>query len=161
MSSDISRALGKIACPCGLVGVKHGDKHDLTTVAWFTQESSNPPQVMVALHPKRYVLELLDATGEFVLTILADDQEHIATFCGSRTGRNVDKIKELGIVTEPAAVVATPRVKDALANLECKVAGRYPCGDHIIVAGQVVAAGVGSDKKPLLYFEHKIAHWNL
>lgn len=160
MSSDITRALGKIACPCGLVGVKHGEKHDLTTVAWFTQESSNPPQVMVALHPNRYVLELLDAAGEFVLSILAEDQENIAAFCGTHSGRNVDKIKELGLATEPAAVVVTPRVKDALANLECKVSGRYQSGDHVIVVGQVVAANVSGDKKPLLYYEHNIARWS-
>ncbi|MDK2895250.1 MAG: hypothetical protein PWQ98_1377 [Moorella sp. (in: firmicutes)] len=159
MSSDITRALSKIACPCGLVGVKHGEKHDLTTVAWFTQESSNPPQVMVALHPHRYVLELMDAAGEFVLSILAEDQENIAVFCGTHSGRNVDKIKELGIATEPAAVVATPVVKDALANLECKVSGRYQSGDHVIVVGQVVAANVKSNKKPLLYFEHNFIRW--
>ncbi|WXJ82888.1 Flavin reductase (NADH) [Moorella humiferrea] len=159
VSGEITRALGKIACPCGLVGVKYGEKHDVTTVAWFTQESSNPPQVMVALHPDRYVLELLDAAGEFVLTVLADDQENIAAFCGSRSGRNVDKVKELGIATEPAAVTATPRIKDALANLECKVADRFTSGDHVIVTGRVVAAGVSNDKKPLLYYEHKITRW--
>ncbi|WP_406677058.1 flavin reductase family protein [Moorella sp. ACPs] len=159
-SGEITRALGKIACPCGLVGVKKGEKHDLTTVAWFTQESSDPPQVMVALHPNRYVLELLDAAGEFVLSILAEDQENIAVFCGTHSGRNVDKIKELGIATEPATVVATPRVKDALANLECKVSGRYQNGDHVIVVGQVVAANVSSDKKPLLYVEHNFARWD-
>ncbi|MGI9861930.1 flavin reductase family protein [Moorella naiadis] len=82
-TAEISSALGKVACPCGLVGVKHGNKHDVTTVAWFTQESSNPPQVMVALHPHRYVLELLEAADEFVLSILADDQEEIAAFCGA------------------------------------------------------------------------------
>ncbi|QGP91453.1 4-hydroxyphenylacetate 3-monooxygenase reductase component [Neomoorella glycerini] len=157
---EITRALGKIACPCGLVGVKKGEKHDLTTVAWFTQQSSNPPQVMVSLHPHRYVLELLDAAGEFVLSILADDQEDIAAFCGTHSGRDVDKIKELGLATEPAAMVTTPRVKDALANLECRVSGRYQKGDHVIIVGQVVAANVSNDKKPLLYYEHNIAHWD-
>lgn len=158
-TAEITRALGKIACPCGLVGVKHGDQHDVTTVAWFTQEASDPPQVMVALHPHRYVLELLDAAGEFVLSILADDQEEIATFCGSRSGRKVDKIKEQGLATEPAAVIATPLVRDALANLECKVSNRFQSSDHVIIVGRVVAAKVNSDKKPLLYYEHNIAHW--
>ncbi|MBC7324632.1 MAG: flavin reductase [Moorella sp. (in: Bacteria)] len=158
-NAEITRALGKIACPCGLVGVKKGDKHDVTTVAWFTQESSNPPQVMVALHPQRYVLELLDAAGEFVLAVLADDQEDIATFCGSHSGRDIDKIKELGLATEPATVITTPLVKDALANLECKLSNRFQSGDHIIITGQVVAARVNGDKKPLLYYEHNIAHW--
>ncbi|MDN5345178.1 MAG: hypothetical protein PWQ18_1292 [Clostridia bacterium] len=158
-NAEISRALGKIACPCGLVGVKQGERHDLTTVAWFTQESSNPPQVMVALHPHRYVLELLDAAGEFVLSILADDQEHIATYCGSHSGRDMDKIKELDLATVPSTAISTPGVRDALANLECKVSNRYQSGDHIIITGQVVAAKVNSDKKPLLYYEHNIAHW--
>ncbi len=158
-TAEISRALGKITCPCGLIGVKQGEKHDLTTVAWFSQESSNPPQVMVALHPNRYVLELLDAAGEFVLSILADDQENIAVFCGSHSGRDVDKIKELGLATVPSAVITTPGVKDALANLECKVSNRFQSGDHIIITGQVVAARVNSEKKPLLYYEHSIAHW--
>lgn len=157
--ASISEGLGQIVCPCAVVGAKKGDIHDLTTVAWVTQESVNPPQVTVALHPQRYVLELIRATGEFVLSLLAQDQEEIASFCGSHSGRNTDKIKALGIELEPAKAISTPRLKSALANLECKVTGEYTSGDHVIVVGQVLAANIDPTRKPLLYYQHKITRW--
>ncbi|MGI9861929.1 flavin reductase [Moorella naiadis] len=55
--------------------------------------------------------------------------------------------------------ITTPLVKDALANLECKVSNRFQSGDHIIITGRVLAATVNGDKKTLLDYEHNIAHW--
>ncbi|MGB9663093.1 MAG: flavin reductase family protein [Moorellaceae bacterium] len=157
--ASISEGLGQIVCPCAVVGAKKGDAHDLTTVAWFTQQSLDPPQVTISLHPQRYVLELIRATGEFVLSLLAQDQEEIASFCGSHSGRNTDKIKALGLELEPAKAVKTPRLKNALANLECQLTGEYASGDHVIVVGKVLAANVDPTRKPLLYHHHRITRW--
>jgi len=157
--ASISEGLGKIVCPCAVIGSKKGEIHDITTVAWVTQESSSPPQVTVALHPKRYVLELIRETGEFVLSLLAEDQEKIASFCGSHSGRDTDKIKALGLELEPSKAIHTPRLKDCLANLECKVTGEYESGDHVIVVGQVLAANIDPSRKPLLYYQHQITRW--
>ncbi|MGI9952418.1 flavin reductase family protein [Moorellaceae bacterium AZ2] len=155
----IEEALGLLVCPCAVIGAKKGEVHDLTTVAWVTQESLNPPQVTVALHPQRYVLELIRQAGEFVLSLLAQDQEEIASFCGSRSGRDTDKIKALGVELEPSKAIHTPRLKRALANLECKVAGEYTSGDHVIVVGRVLAADIDPDRKPLLFYRHQITPW--
>ncbi|MBE3581506.1 MAG: flavin reductase family protein [Thermoanaerobacteraceae bacterium] len=155
----VEEALGLLVCPCAVIGAKKGEVHDLTTVAWVTQESMDPPQITVALHPQRYVLELIRQAGEFVLSLLAHDQEKIASFCGSRSGRDTDKIKALGLELEPSREVHTPRLKRALANLECKVAGEYTSGDHVIVVGRVVAADMDPDQKPLLFYRQQITPW--
>lgn len=63
----------------------------------------------------------------------------------------MDKIKELGLPTEPAEVIAVPRIKGALANLECKLVDSLVSGDHTIFVGKVVAGAYLDGRRPLVW----------
>jgi len=72
-------------------------------------------------------------------------------YCGTHSGREVDKFKETGLVAVPAKKVRPPLIEGCVANFECKVVGEIETGDHTIFVGEVVAAHVSEEKKRRLY----------
>jgi len=149
-------AVKSIVWPVCLVGAIQNEKHNIMTVAWITQVSANPPQLVISIDKSRYTHNMISETGEFVVSILGSDQKEIAAVCGSRSGRNVDKINQLKIKTVPSTVVQVPRLAGFLANMECKVVSQHPAGDHTLFVGEVVAADVNKeDPKPMIMYQGK------
>jgi flavin reductase (DIM6/NTAB) family NADH-FMN oxidoreductase RutF len=56
-----------------------------------------------------------------------------------------------GVDWHPAAH-GIPRVNGAIAAMECRIEQRIPAGDHTILIGEVIAAELLTDARPLLYF---------
>jgi flavin reductase (DIM6/NTAB) family NADH-FMN oxidoreductase RutF len=110
---------------------------------WCMVTSGRPPMMAVSVAFSRYTHELIEARGEFVLAFPAEGQGEGTLAVGSRTGRGYpEKLAEAGFGVVPAAVVGVPLIEGAVANFECKLAGRLRTGDHTIFAGEVVAAHV-------------------
>ncbi len=135
-------AIRQLPWPVTLIGSFHEGRHNLMTASWVSQVSFKPLLVMVSIAPERFTYELVSASGEFVVSILASDQAEVAQFCGSRSGRDVDKVKELGLKTLPGEAVKVPLLDNCLANLECRVVAKHPAGDHVLFVGEVVGGGV-------------------
>lgn len=151
MTSDQRRqALHLLPMPVVLIGARDEDKHNITTVAWINQCSWTPLQVMVSIAPQRYIHDMIAKSREFMVTIMGEGEEGTAFFCGTKSGRDVNKVKELNLATDPGEVIAVPRLKGALANLECKLIQSLVSGDHTIFIGEVVAADYCKDCRPLI-----------
>ena len=149
-------AARSLVWPVCLVGALQNDKHNIMTVAWITQISANPLKLIISIDESRFTHNMISETGEFVVSILGSDQKEIAAVCGSRSGRNADKINQLKIKTVPSTVVKVPRLDGCLANMECKVVAQHPAGDHTLFVGEVVAADVGKeDLKPMIMYRGK------
>lgn len=147
--------------PVTLIGACHEGKHNVMTASWVSQVSFRPPLVMVSIAPERYTYGLIEKSGEFVVSILAEDQAEIANFCGTHSGRDVDKVSALGIRTRPGKAVKVPILEDCLANIECRVAATYPAGDHVLFVGEVVGGSVTCpDAFPLLMLDWKPGKFN-
>lgn len=95
------RAVRLLPWPVTLIGACHQRKHNVMTASWVSQVSFRPPLVMVSITPERHTYGLVEKSREFVVSILAEDQAEVANFCGSRSGRNVDKVSVLGLRTGP------------------------------------------------------------
>jgi len=138
----VKEALRLLPWPVTLIGTYANGRHNLMTASWVSQVSFRPPLVMASVAPERYTYELIRASGEFVVSILAAEQVRLAQFCGSRSGRHVDKVKELGLKTVPAQKVKVPLLADCVANLACRLVGTHPAGDHVLFVGEVVEGTV-------------------
>ena len=70
----------------------------------------------------RFTRELLDASGEFTVNVPygAFDRK-ILGYCGTKSGRNSNKISELGLTLVASEVVKAPGIKELPLTLECKV----------------------------------------
>ena len=63
----------------------------------------NKPVVFVFIRSERYTYEFMEENEYFTLSFLGKENRSIYNLCGSKSGREVDKVKETGlnpIVTE-------------------------------------------------------------
>ena len=73
----------------------------------------------------RHTKPMLDEMGEFTVNIPLDDSaKDILRFCGTKSGRDVDKFQALSLTTEPGETVSAPAIRQLPLTLECKVVFR-------------------------------------
>ena len=64
----------------------------------------------------------MSKNGEFTVNIPLDDSaKKILGYCGAKSGRDVDKAKEIGLTYEEPETISVPGVKELPLTLECKV----------------------------------------
>ncbi len=117
--NEIHRALKK-----GItITAKKGDKVNPMTISWGQIGIEwNKPIFTTFVRGSRLTYELLQETGEFTVNIpLEDRPADVIAFCGSKSGRDFDKIKELGLELAPGINVDVPGIKQLPLTLECKV----------------------------------------
>jgi flavin reductase (DIM6/NTAB) family NADH-FMN oxidoreductase RutF len=120
------------------------------TVNAFASLSLAPPLVLVCIEQGRYSLEVLDTARVFAVNVLAAGQEHLSRFF-STDSRPEGPHAFDGIAHHPGRLA--PILDGCLAVAECRVAARYPGGDHTIFVGQVEAAEVFPGRRPLVYYD--------
>lgn len=127
--------------PYGLyvVSVRHGEETNAFTANWLSQAAFEPPMIMVAVENDGKSLGLLRASGAFIVNVLASGQRELAGQLGRAYARNPRKLD--GLDQHPGAN-GCPILDNALGYLECRITGELPAGDHTIVAGEIVEAGL-------------------
>jgi flavin reductase (DIM6/NTAB) family NADH-FMN oxidoreductase RutF len=135
--------------PYGLYAltVKHGGEEHGMTATWVTQASFDPAMVAVAVESTSKTIGLIRDAHHFALNVLQQGQREVAAKLGRASGTAPHKLK--GIKTKPAPTSGAPILADALGWVECRVVATLPAGDHTLVLGEVIAAGVEHDGAPL------------
>ena len=118
------------------------------------------PVFVAYVRRSRYTTELLEKNGEFTVNVPLDSVDPgIIRLCGTASGRDTDKVAQLGLTLCGGEAVSVPAVKELPLTLECRVIYTaeqdssmlppeirekyYPgeCPDnHVAYYGQVVSA---------------------
>ncbi len=61
----------------------------------------NKPVVFVFIHPERYTYEFTEKNEHLTLSFLGEENKAIHKICGSRSGRDTDKVAETGLKPLP------------------------------------------------------------
>jgi flavin reductase (DIM6/NTAB) family NADH-FMN oxidoreductase RutF len=122
-----------------IVSTSKEGKSNIMTLNWSSPVSFNPPMLCIAVGKQRYSAELIKETKEFVVAIPSDEMEKEVLFCGTTSGRNIDKFKETKLTPIKAKYVRPPLIKECIANLECKVVEEIEVGDHILFIARILA----------------------
>lgn len=125
--------------PAVMVSCSNGNKDNIITLAWVGTVCSNPPLISISIRPPRYSHELISASKEFVINIPNEKMIKACDFCGTKSGRNIDKFKELGLTKEKGFIVNAPLIKECPINIECKVKEIIHLGTHDMFIGEVVS----------------------
>jgi flavin reductase (DIM6/NTAB) family NADH-FMN oxidoreductase RutF len=120
--------------------VKHGGEEHGMTANWVTQASFDPPMVVVAVENTSKTVAMIRDAHHFAVNVLLEGQRELAGKLGRSSANTPQKLK--GIKTKPAPISGAPVLTDALGWVECRVVATLPSGDHTLVLGEVVAAGV-------------------
>lgn len=139
---------GNMLYPLPVVMVSMADKNGKTniiTIAWAGTVCTNPPMVSISVRPERYSYPILKETGEFVINLTTKELAFATDYCGVKSGRDVDKFKEMKLTPLKAKEVRAPLIQESPVNLECRVREILPLGSHHMFLADVVA--VHADEK--------------
>lgn len=112
------------ALPKGiLITTKTEEKINAMTIGWGTLGIEWGRPIFIAyVREHRYTYEMLEKNSEFTINIpLGEVNKNILSVCGTKSGRDMDKIKELGLTLEESDVISVPGLKELPLTLECKV----------------------------------------
>lgn len=106
-----------------LLTTKAEGKVDAMTIGWGTLGVQWSKPIFVAfVRESRYTREQLEKNGEFTVNVPLDQvDKNILTVCGTKSGRDTDKIAELGLSLEEGQSVSVPAIRELPLTLECKV----------------------------------------
>ena len=142
---SLSPGYSTFPMPAAVISVGTGEEANLITLAYVGKMCSKPPIIAISIQPIRHSFQIIEKLGEFVINYPTINQLREMDYCGTRSGRNVNKWKELNLTKEKATVVSVPLVKEFPWNMECKVVNRIELGTHVCYFGEVVA--VHSDEE--------------
>ncbi len=126
--------------PAVLVTVTDGEGNDnVITIAWTGTICTNPALAYISVRKERHSYEMLKKTGEFVINLTTEDLVYATDFCGVRSGRDMDKFKEMNLTKEDATYVKAPMIKESPVNIECKVIEVKEYGSHDMFVAEVLA----------------------
>ena len=106
---------------------------------------------------------MIEETGEFVINLTTEALCRATDYCGVRSGREVDKWKEMELTRIYGGHVKAPMVQESPVNIECRVTEKKKLGTHDMFLAEVLAVHVDdrymdengtfhlSDAKPLAY----------
>ncbi len=121
----------------------HGDgRVSAATVNWVTQASFSPPLLVVGVKADSFSLEAIRASGAFALNVLGKGQGDVA-FAFFKHVENDERT--VGGQAYRVGETGAPVLEATPAHVECKVVEIVERGDHAIVVGEVVAAGVAQE----------------
>ena len=135
--------------------VTAGDEtgYNTMTVSWGNMGIMwNKNIVTVFIRPQRYTKEFLDRFDNFTLSFYEESSREALKLCGSKSGRDMDKIKAAGLT--PVHENGTTYFEEARLVLECKkiyldkirpegfldpsIQKNYPENDyHLIYMGEI------------------------
>ena len=118
-AGDICKALPKGI----LITTKNGDFVNTMTIGWGHLGIEWGKPIFVAyVRESRHTKTMLENHGEFTINVpLGNVDKNILGFCGTKSGRDLDKIQELGLNLVDSDVVSVPGIAELPLTLECKV----------------------------------------
>lgn len=102
---------------------KVGDKVNTMTIAWGgINVVWNKHLFVVYVRYTRDTYQMMEKGHEFTVSVpLENDLRKALGFCGTKSGRDYDKIKECDLTLVPGRVIDTPVLKECELHYECKV----------------------------------------
>ena len=77
-----------------LVSAGDKEKFNMMTASWGgVGVLWNRPVVFAFIRPERYTREFIDARNEFTITFLGPEHRKAHSICGSKSGREIDKVE--------------------------------------------------------------------
>jgi flavin reductase (DIM6/NTAB) family NADH-FMN oxidoreductase RutF len=137
--------------------VKSGEAINTMTIGWATLGFVWRKEVfMVAVRDSRHTFSLMEKSSDFTVTIPTDSSSKEALmFCGTKSGRDYDKLIECNLQTRKAVTVESPIIDIAGVHYECRIIYKsamdsadlddkleklYPAKDyHTLYFGEILA----------------------
>ena len=131
--------------PAVMVSCGTMEKSNIITVAWTGILNTNPAMCYISVRPERYSHDIIKENGEFAINLTTRQLAYATDWCGVKSGRDVDKFKEMKLTKEKANIISVPLIKESPVSVECKVKEIVPLGSHDMFVAEIVA--IDADEK--------------
>ena len=131
--------------PAVMVSCGTMEESNIITVAWTGILNTNPAMCYISVRPERYSHNIIKENGEFAINLTTRQLAYATDWCGVKSGRDVDKFKEMKLTKERANIIKAPLIKECPVSVECKVKEIVPLGSHDMFVAEIVA--IDADEK--------------
>lgn len=128
--------------PPALVTVGTIEKPNVLTVAWTGILNTIPPKTYISVRKERHSYPMLLETKEFVINLPSANLVKAVDFCGVRSGKDLDKFKEMHLTPIPSEKVSAPLILECPLQLECKITDCVDLGTHTMFVADIVGMDV-------------------
>ena len=106
-----------------LLTTKVGEQVNTMTIGWGKIGIEwNRPIFIAYVRETRFTKQMLEDSGEFTVNIPYGEVDNkILSYCGTKSGRDTDKILDMGLTLVASDVVDVPGIQQLPLTLECKV----------------------------------------
>lgn len=147
--SEFRDALSRFASGVSVVTTRDasGRSHGITVSA-FCSVSLDPPLVLICIEKATASHYAFHESSAFIVNVLdAMQQDMSEQFAAPAADKFADQEFDPGIE-------GIPRLKAALASIECRILNAHDGGDHTIFVGAVESVRT-REGDPLIYFHHE------
>ena len=136
--------------------VRAGDRVNTMTIGWATLGVAwKQPVMMVMVRDSRHTFGIMEEATDFTVSVPSRDMKEEIAYCGTASGRDVDKFSDCQLATANGRHVVSPIIQSPGIHFECKIVYRnaidpthltrsydylYPEKDyHTLYFGEIVA----------------------
>lgn len=129
----------RVNLPVYSISSKTESNSNMHIITYATAISMQPRRFVCGIYHGTQTLQYVEATGEFVLQLLAASQYRLVDLLGKRSGKTIDKISRLHKRKELDSWKGYPVLKNCLAVMYLKVLNSFEAGDHRCFLCEVVS----------------------
>lgn len=103
--------------------VSDGESMNTMAIGWATLGIIwNRPIMIVAVRESRYTYDILNKSQDFTVSIPINvDLSEAIEICGTKSGRDIDKLKAANLTIVKSKKVNSPIIKECDLHFECKI----------------------------------------
>ena len=131
-------------------------KANVFTVGWVGTVCTKPPMLSISVRPERLSHKYISETMEFTVNMPTSKLTKAVDYVGVRSGKTVDKIKEMNFTMKEGTNVSSPYIDECPVSIECKVKTVLQLGTHDCFIAEVVGSHVNKnlfDEKGKIHLE--------
>lgn len=131
-------------------------KDNVFTVGWVGTVCTKPPMLSISVRPERLSHKYISETMEFTVNMPTSKLTKAVDYVGVRSGKTVDKIKEMNFTMKEGTNVSSPYIDECPVSIECKVKTVLQLGTHNCFIAEVVGSHVNKnlfDEKGKIHLE--------
>jgi flavin reductase (DIM6/NTAB) family NADH-FMN oxidoreductase RutF len=118
---------------------------NIITLSWIGIVCSKPPMLSISVTPERHSHKIIKKAGNFVVNLTGEAQLQATDYCGTHSGRDIDKFAELGLTAVKGSLVSSPMIAECPINLECEIRHSLRLGSHEMFISEIVAMHAGEE----------------
>ena len=120
----------RVNLPVYSISSKTAANNNMHIITYATQISMQPKRFICGIYHGTQTLINVEASGEFMLQLLAENQYRLVDLLGKKSGKSIDKISRLQKRNELAEWNGFYILKNCLAVMQLKVVSSFEGGDH-------------------------------